>query len=242
MILTPTEFLNGIFSLIIIFVFILVGLLTALRYNKVKNRTYIWWGIGLLGLGLPWSGAGFSFLIILLTGTALSLGQYLFASLFFTSITIMFWMWTMTELMYKDKQKIILGIYAIIGIIFEIYLLFYLTNNPHVIGVFIDPPLDINYVGLTMLHSIFLLATVSISLFLFIRKSFLIEDPEIKLKAKFLLIAIISYIFGSISDGFIPLNIITIFIIRIILVCASIEFYIGWNLPESIKKLFLKNQ
>ncbi len=239
--LTLTEILNGIFSVIIVLVFILVGLLTVLKYRKVKNHIYIWWGIGLLGLGLPWSGGGLSFLIILLTGTALSLEQYLFLSLFFISITLMFWMWTMTELMYKDKQKIILGIYAIIGIIFEIYFLYYLAHDPQVIGVFIDPPLDINYVGLTRLYAIFILITVGASLLLFIRESLLIEEPEIKLKAKFLLIGIISFIIGSILDGYVSVNIVAVFIVRILLIFSAVEFYIGWNLPESIKKRFIKD-
>ena len=179
--------------------------------------------------------------MIILAGKALSLEQYLFASLFFQSITIIFWMWTMTELMYKDKQKIILGIYVIIEIIFEIYLLYYLVNDPLVIGVFIDPPLDINYVGLTMLHAIFLLITVGVSLLLFIRESLLIEEPEIKLKAKFLLIGIISFIIGSILDGYVSVNIAAVFIVRILLISSAIEFYIGWNLPESIKKRFIKD-
>ena len=240
--LTLTEFLNGIFSVIIVLIFILVGLLTVLKFRKVKNRIYIWWGIGLLGLGLPWLGGGLSFLMILLTGTALSIEQYLFLSLFFISITVMFWLWTMTELMYKNKQKVILGIYAIIGIIFEIYLLYHLINDPQIIGVFIDPPLDINYVGLTRFYAIFILITVGVSLLFFIRESFLIEELEIKLKAKFLLIGIISFIIGSFLDGYISVNIVAVFIVRILLISSAIEFYIGWNLPKYIKNLFLKDQ
>ncbi|MFX1445649.1 MAG: hypothetical protein ACFFHV_19715, partial [Promethearchaeota archaeon] len=217
MVLTLTEFFNGLFSLFIVLIFIVVGLLTVLKYRKIKNRIYIWWGIGLLGLGLPWSSGGLSFLMIILTGTALSLELYLFMSLFFISITLMPWLWTLTELMYKDKQKIILGFFAITGIIFEIYLLYYLVTDPQVIGVFVDPPLDINYVGLTRLYAIFILIIVGVSLLLFIRESFLLEEPEIKLKAKFLLIGIISFIIGSILDGYVGVNIVLVFIVRILL-------------------------
>ncbi len=175
-------------------------------------------------------------------GEPLTLAQYLFLSLFFQSITLFFWMWTITELKYKDKQKIILGIYAIFGIIFEIYLLYYLVNNPLVIGRFIDPPLDINYVGLSMLYAIFILITVSVSLLLLVGSSLKSDNPEIKLKAKFNLIGIISLIIGSILDGYVGVNIVAVFIVRILLISCAIEFYIGWILPKPVKKLFLKTE
>jgi hypothetical protein len=240
--LTPTEILNGIFSVIIVLVFLLVGLLTVSKYRKTKNRTYFWWGVGLLGLGLPWSGSGVSFLLIILTGEGLSVIPYFFISLSWMVITLFFWMCTMTELMYKDKQKIILSLYAILGFIFEIYFIYYLIVDSSIIGELSNNSLDATYRGLTMIFTLFATISVAFSLLLFIRESFFIEDPEIKLKAKFLLIGIISFVFGSLADAFIPLNIVAILVVRTILLCASLEFYIGWNLPESLKKLFLKNQ
>jgi len=55
-----------------------VGVLTALKYREVKNKTYIWWGIGVFGQGLPWAGSGVSFVVFLVTGTPLELAPYLF--------------------------------------------------------------------------------------------------------------------------------------------------------------------
>jgi hypothetical protein len=225
----------------IVLIFIIAGILIASKYFKVKNKTYIWWAIGVLGMGLPWAGGGFSFLLIIFTGVPFSLSQYLFVSLFFQSITLMFWMWTITELKYKDKQKVILGIFGVIGIIYEMYLLYYLANNPVVIGKFIDPPLDINYVGLTMLYAIFLLIAVSVSLLLFVGSSLKSDQAEIRLKAIFNLLGIVSFIIGSILDGYISVNILAVFIVRILLISSAIEFYIGWILPESVKKIFIKS-
>ncbi|MFX1257181.1 MAG: hypothetical protein ACFFAN_04950 [Promethearchaeota archaeon] len=223
-------------------IFAIVGILIALKYFEVKNKTYIWWAIGVFGMGIPWLGGAISFLIIIMGGEPLTLEQYLFISLFSQPITLIFWLWTITELMYKNKQKIILGIYAISGIIFEMYLIYYLITNPLVIGIFVDPPLDINYVGLTMLYAIFILITVSISLLLFVRSGLKSDNPEVKLKAKFNLVAIISFVFGAVLDGYVSVNIVAVFIVRIILISAAIEFYIGWILPKSVKKIFLKNE
>ncbi len=221
-------------------IFILVGLLTALKYREVKNKTYIWWGIGLLGQGLVWLGSGVSFLLIVMTGEGLSLTLYVFISFSWAAITLFFWMWTITELMFKEKQKIILAIYAVIGIVFEIYYFYILMTNPGVHGELSTPPIDGRYVGILQLYLIFVLASISISLFWFIGKSWKSDSPEVKLKAKFLLIAMISFVFGAFLDGFVALTTAPIFIVRIILVASAIEFYLGWNLPEPVKKLFLK--
>ena len=218
-----------------------MGILVILKYRKKKQYIYVWWGIGLLGIGLPWAGCAFSFLFIVLTGEGLTARPYFFVMTFWMAITLFFWMWTMTDLMAKKKQKIILSFYAITGIIFEIYFVYILIIDPSVIGVIQTPPLDSNYHGITMFYTIFGLISISLSLFLFIRVSLKVENLDVKLKAKILLIAMISYIFGAILDAYLTLTILTIFITRIILISSAIEFYIGWILPEPVKKLLLKN-
>ena len=229
------------FSLIIVIIFILVGLLTALKYREIKNKTYIWWGIGLLGQGLVWLGSGISFLLIVLTGNGLDLRTYLLISYSWAAITLFFWMWTITELLFKERQKIILAIYAVIGILFEmIYFYLLLTNAEKSIGEISTPPIDSRTIGLLQLYLMFVLASIAISLFWFIGRSWKSQDKEIKLKANFLLIGMISFVFGAFLDGFISLTTAPIFIVRIILVASAIEFYIGWNLPNFIKKIFIK--
>ncbi len=230
------------FSLIIVIIFILVGVLISLKYRKVKDKTYIWWGIGVLGQGLPWLGSGVSFLMIVQTGEGLSPGTYFFLMTFWMAITLFFWMWTMTELMVKEKQKIILVIYAVIGISFDAYLIFYLITDPSVIGTLSTPPIDSTYIGISRIFTLFVIASISVSLFIFIGKSLKTENPEVKLKSKILLVAMITSIFGSFVDAFISLTTAPIFIIRIILISAAIEFYIGWILPEFVKKRLLKKE
>ena len=218
-----------------------MGLLTFRRYRKFNNRVYLLWGIGLMGLGLAWMGTSVSFLMILITGEGLSIRTYFFATLFWMAITSFFWMWTMTELLIKDKKRIILLLYGIIGIIYEIFLVYSLFDNPSNLGTLNNPPLDSEYQGIVMLYILFALSCVSISLFIFIWKSLKLDDKEIRLKSKFLLIGLISYIIGSLADGMFHLDITTIIIIRILLILSAIEFYIGWNLPDSVKKIFLKD-
>ena len=145
-----------------------MGILTALKYRKVKSYIYIWWGIGLLGMGLPWLGSAISFSMILATGEGLSAAPYFFLMTFWMAITLFFWMWTMTELMAKQKQKIILGIYAVIGIMFDSYLIYNLITNPSTIGTLGTPPIDSTFSGIAMLFVLFVIASIAISLYIFI--------------------------------------------------------------------------
>ena len=66
------------------------------------------------------------------------------------------------------------------------------------------------------------------------------EEPEIKLRGKFLLIAFISWTVGAIFDASVPLTFVTLPIVRILLISSAIEFYIGFVLPDWIKTRFLK--
>ena len=168
------------FSLIIVLIFALVGILIALKYRKVQNKTYIWWGIGLLGQGLVWLGSGVSFLMIVITGKGLSLALYVFLSFSWAAITLFFWMWTITELLFKEKQKIILAIYAVIGIVFEIYYFYILITSPERHGELSIPPIDGRYIGILQLYLIFVLLSISISLFWFIGRSWKKREDQKK--------------------------------------------------------------
>ena len=74
---------------------------------------------------------------------------------------------------------------------------------------------------------------------LFAKSFFKSESPEIKLKAKVLMVAFISFAAGAILSNFIT-DIIFIAIGTMILALSSIEFYMGYILPDWTKRLFLK--
>lgn len=77
---------------------------------------------------------------------------------------------------------------------------------------------------------------------LFSRESLRSNNPENKLKGKFIAAAFISFIVGGVFDAFLPLDIITMLIYRIILISSSIEFYFGLFLPNWMKKSFIKEK
>jgi Na+/citrate or Na+/malate symporter len=67
------------------------------------------------------------------------------------------------------------------------------------------------------------------------------EKPDIKLKGKFIIAAFVSFIIGAILDALLLPNLLMIIINRAILISGSIEYYLGFILPDKIKKLLLRD-
>ncbi|MHA1724993.1 MAG: hypothetical protein ACTSXH_09160 [Promethearchaeota archaeon] len=63
---------------------------------------------------------------------------------------------------------------------------------------------------------------------------------ETQLSRKFILLGTIAGFFGTLFESFITLPIELFFVTRILQLTGSILYYIGFNLPKFIKKLFLE--
>lgn len=239
MALTPIEIVNGILALIWVTISIIIGIIIASRYRKYKQNVLIYVGLSWIGIANGWFPTSISFILALTTGNGLTPVMYFFIGNAFIPATLFIWMIVITELMYKEKQKVILLIFAIIGVLFDIYLFYYLINDPSVIGE-LQGPVDVQYKSITALYLIFILLTTLVTGLLFAREALKSEKSETRLKGKFLAAAFISYTIGAITDAVAPLNLITLPLIRILLITSAIEFYIGWMLPEMIKDRFIK--
>ena len=74
----------------------------------------------------------------------------------------------------------------------------------------------------------------------FALKTIELSTPEMELRGKLLLIAFPSFCIGAFLDALIPTNAITLIVFRLILISSAIEFYLGFTLPDFIKKSLLK--
>ena len=243
MALTPLEMLYGIFSVIYVIISVITGLFIALKYRETKQYVFIFIGISSAGIATPFWSSSISFIIAVLTGEGLSEASYFLIGNFFIPVALLSWMIGLTDLIYRKYKKIIILIYVITGVIFEVYLVYYLYifQDPSVIGI-LKSVVDVEYIGFTRYYLIFAIITTDITGIHFSIQGIKSADDETKLKAKFLIIGFISFTVGIIADGFMTLDFITIPIIRLLLISSAIEFYIGWTLPKSVKKLFLKTE
>ncbi|TFF98047.1 MAG: hypothetical protein EU540_08285 [Promethearchaeota archaeon] len=235
------EILIGSFSLIFCIISTVIGLIVASKYRKYKQNTLLYVGLSLPGLAFPWYPSAISFLVALVNGVGLPPQVYFLIGNAFVPISLFLWMLALTELIFKKHQKEILIIYIIIGIIFEIYFLYTLFTDYNAIGE-LKGAVDVEYFGITRIYLIFTLLSIFISSVLFNIQCFKSDSAEVRLKGIFLMIGLILYTIGAIADGFIPLDFVTLPIIRILLIISMIMYYHAWILPTYMKKLLLKEQ
>ncbi|HEY0087954.1 MAG TPA: hypothetical protein VGB37_03870 [Candidatus Lokiarchaeia archaeon] len=234
-----TNTANGIFSLVFICLSTIVGLKVAHRYLETKKTTPLWIGIAWIIIPSPWYGSAASFLVALITGNGLDLRTYIFIANFLPPFYMIFLIAAFTDFYYNEKQKLFVLISFIVGIIFEIYIIYYVIVDPKVIGE-LHGIIDIEYKGIWRMYlvvNIILICIIGISIAINSLES---KTHDIRLRGIFLLLAFVSFTIGAFMDAALPLSILTLTIARILLISSAIEFYFGFVLPKWFKEKVLK--
>ncbi len=246
MLLEPIRVLQGLFVLIFIIITIIVGIKICLKYLERKETEYLLVGISWIGMASPWFADAVVFLVIIfnpsLTVWYINAEWYFIQTIAFMPGFIMFWLFALKKLMYGDK-----GIYVIImgfisGLIFEILFFYFLFTDFSQIGTFHDV-FEAEFALLCTIYIIFLLVVFLVTGIQFALRSLKHDNPEVKLRAKLLIIAFISYASGIVLEVVIAqTNVPLMIIAKLILISSSIEYYMSFALPTWTKKLFLKQE
>ncbi len=182
----------------------------------------------------PWWGSSTSFLVYLFNGVGISIFWYILITFSFISLVIIVWLVALNDLTRIKKFKVLIGAFIIYAIIFEVLILYFLFTDISVLGVLTDP-VNIDLGSFLIVYLLLDLVIFVISGFYFAFKSLQSEKPEIKLKGKFLLLAFLIYLIGAAIE-----TVLSFPPFRLILIVSAIMFYIGFMMPEMIKKRFLK--
>ena len=239
MVLSPIDFLNGLFSLIFVSVTVVIGLIIASKYFKIKKRVFLLVGLGWAMICSPWWPSSISFLCVLFTGKGLEPVMYFFIGNVVMILALVLYLTGVTDMIYKQKQKIIIGIVVILGIIYNLYFYYNLMTDPNEIGV-LEGYFDVTYVRFVSIYLFCYMITAVSFTILLARQSRKSDQPDIRLKGTLLIIAITLYFIGAIFDALIVLTEITLIITRSILISSSILFYLGFLMPEFLKKRVTK--
>ena len=237
--LQPFEVFNGITELIFIIITIILGLSIIAKYPKTKNREFLLVGIVWIGVAEPWFAGVFSFIYTLMTGKMVTVSLYLLIAFTFVPLTIFLWFIVFTDLVYKEKQKVILLIIAIYEIIFEVIFLFLVFSNPSSLAE-LHTPLVIEYKLVIQIYLVSTLLIILITGIIFSLKTRQAGTQEFKWRGNLLLIAFISIIIGSIFDTFFTRDVILILLKRLLLISASNEFYLAFAMPKWMKTHIFK--
>ena len=241
MALATLDMLNGIFSIIFVSISTIVGLIVAFKYFKYKKPIFLYMGLTWVLIVSPWWASSVSILVAITTSNdeGLSLGMYLLVGNIMMPLYMIFIVASITEFTNKDWQRIGFIITLIIGILFEIYLCYFLFVNPSEMGTK-KGVVDIEFSGFLRLYLIINIFLALIAGIVIARISHRSENPEVRLKGGFILIATLIWVVGAIFDGFLTLNVLTLTIIRLVLISSSIFFYFGFFTPNWLKNHFIK--
>lgn len=237
--LTLAEVLTGLFSLIFIIISIFVGLKITRKYSEHKKIEFLLVGITWIGIVFPWFPSAITLLLVIFTDILLSPETRFILGFGFLPTFLLIWLVAFTEITYKEIQKKLLIIATVVCAILQV---------TFIALVFIDPSLIGMQVGLfhgtftlfTRIYLLSILLTFFITGIIFARKSVKLGDPEIKLRGKFLFLAFTFYTAGAILETLLPFTALTAVLIRLIMILSAFAFYFAFILPETIKKILIK--
>jgi len=234
--LAPLDFLNGLLSLLTVITSLIVGILIVSKYFKYEKKTFLYLGIAWIGAYQPWWPAAISFISILVTEQGLTAPFYIIIGSLFIPIFLISFILGVTEMIMEGRRNQLLIIYSIIMIIAEILIIYYLVTDYTRIGI-LARDFDMEYERIMSAYLLFINLTIVIMGILFSRQSLRSDIPDVRLKGKILITAFVAYFIGAFLDaGIFSLTATTLIIARIILITGSILFYVGFILPDFIKK------
>ena len=237
--LSTIDFLQGIFSLIFVIISLFIGLLILSKYFKYYKKELILVGFSWIGMSIPWLGDAVNFIVIMTTGKAISHQFSFLISFAPLPIFVLSWLAAFSDLTTNKHKTLILMGYIIIGAIFEVIFLYFLFTDVALLGTY-SGPFQVDFTPFLELYLLFNIIIVLVTGLIFSRESIKSDNSEIKLKGKFLLLAFISFIIGALLDTIIPFTAISVVITRLILTISSLLFYLGFILPDFVKKALIK--
>lgn len=239
--LIDIEIFQGFFTLIRIAITITFGLIIMSKYYSNRRKEYFLIGLSSIIATSPWWGSSFSFLSIVFLDFEMGTFWFLFINNVFTPIAAVSWIYALSILICPTRKKMLVSLYSIICILFEILIITFLFIAPEMIGTKISA-LNSNIGVFSLLISIFFLLTIVITMSVFIWKSLQFEDQRIIWKARFLLLHIITFVVAAIMELLLPLTLLAITIVRLVQISGAIEGYLGWLLPEKISNWLIKEK
>ncbi|MFX0071750.1 MAG: hypothetical protein ACFFAO_11735 [Candidatus Hermodarchaeota archaeon] len=236
--LTFIDYFNGLSSLLFVIISFIIGFKLIFKYFKYQAKELGLVGLTWLGICEIWIPTAISFITVLLFNFTLSPEVYFFIAFVFVPIAIIFWLLAFTDLLYQNQQKKILFIYIIYGAIFEVVFIFFLCTDSSMIGKRVRL-IEASYTLWMYIYLVSIATTFFLTAFLFAKKSLLSENRETKIKAKFLIAAVITLFITSLLDAFFTYGLLTFILYKIFLISCALEFYFSFFLPTKLRNFLV---
>ncbi|MBD3337676.1 MAG: hypothetical protein GF353_01120, partial [Candidatus Lokiarchaeota archaeon] len=197
------EILQGISCLVYVVICFILGIKISLKYLRYRQRDLLLVGITWMGLAFPWIPDTINLFLILLFQATLSNAVYFIIVLATLPVPLFCWLIAFTDFRFKKDQKIILLVYLIIAIAFEIAFFILLFQNVRLIGRFLGP-FQPEYMLFIQLYLFAIIAVFFITGVLFFIQSMTSESRQVKLRGKLILVAFFLFTTGAIFEVIVP--------------------------------------
>ncbi|TFF96477.1 MAG: hypothetical protein EU547_06405 [Promethearchaeota archaeon] len=236
---------SGITALLSICIGFITGSIVLYRAIKTRERIIFSFFLAVVFTLSPWFPSGFGYLIWLFTqGGFLDQSFYILIGTIAIPVAIIAWLDVYMATIRPQNRKLVLIIFSVLSIIFEIYLFYFLYFSPNapfyeILGIITTAvnPVDIDYKGFVLVYLAIVVISACGTGIHFSYTSLKIEEKAMKWKGRFLFLAFCFFGIAAISDAMIDLGPIFIIIIRLILILANLFFYMGFLLPKWVRKL-----
>jgi len=251
------DILHGSLSLVFVVISLAIGIIILSKYRKFKSRLYLLVGFTWLGLATLWVPDSISLLMNLIFQVSLSKELYFIIDNVFVPIAFICWIIAFTDMVYREHQKIIVILTAILSIIFEIVFFSLFIIDIDLIGEF-NPlrPFSADFGIVITVYLLIFILVMLVTGVIFAQKSIHLEDREVRLKGKLLRAAFITFTVAAVlektarsimlglvfDDPTDPVLSVMLVIVRVLLIMSAFEFYGGFLLPRWMKEIFLKSE
>ena len=187
-----------------------------------------------------WWGSTSAFILYVFFDTELSDFHYLFLSYVLLPLPNLLWIYSFAQIFYqRSKWKLVL-IWLIISIVYEIFFFIFIFTDTTRIGTRVG---IFDAVANTFILFFILISFVIsiITNIMFLIASLRSAEAEVRWKGKFIFMTFVVYVFATILDSTVPLNTISLFITRMLLIVSTILGYIGWTMPDRVARWLIKD-
>jgi hypothetical protein len=244
------QIMLNVFSLIFVVVNLLVGARIVSKYFELRNKVFIYIGCAWIGIAFPWLPEIFNLifrLINLQANDLFLLVLYAIVNLILIPPFVILWILALNKLTAISDifKKILLLSAIILSVIFELFILIFLSINSPLVGTVSETrAYTVNWSAYINLLLIVLLVFILLTGLIFGKESLDSNDTIVNLKGKFLLLAFVLFAIAAALDSIFTVQtshgIILKIIARIMLMVSSIQFYIGFIMPERIENWLIK--
>ena len=234
--------LLGIFTLFYIVIVFIVGIRILARYFQIKNKTFLYAGVGFIGIAFPWSGVALNFISYVFFNITLPMKLHFFLHGGMSAVFLFFWLMAILNLtgMKSSKREKFLIILGIIALLVEIMYLSIIFYDTEILGVLINE-IQVDYARFNEIYLLTEMFIILISGFWLTKKSLKSDDKRIKLKGKLLLYGFLLFPIASVLEVLVPV-IPIIILARILVIITMFLIYGGLILPKWMEKLFSKKK